>query len=953
MAEVIDSVKEMLKEETWTRATISNYTKEKLVELSSIIEKAKSENCTEELKAICDEQLSHSHESIIALYISGMISLKEGNLDESYLRELVDIFQKNHKENVVEYICQSILEEDENNRFALRTLAEAYRAENKEEVWELYKKIVKLDFEEADLANALGKHYEDSDKETAIEYYKKAILRYVTAKNFNAIKELWAKLIELIPEEIDFFQLVKRKIAKTLGEDKTDVLLQDLYNKYKTLAENDPKKWDIAISLLKEILHINNADIWARRELVDCYKNKYAGHSHLDDYIRSSDLATNFRNVFESINDFEKHIAFDEKSYVYHKTWGVGQIGKVDDDKLYIWFGKTKPSKKDPKKKSKVYDEMSLKMAVSALMPLPNDHIWVLKAKKVVELKNEDGTPVIDPATGKAKTVPLKEKVKTDKAWALKTIIKSFGNSCDLKKIKAELVTADDDHPEKTILTPKEWTAWNSAAKRILESDSSFGVNPNDISQYIVRDHEISTEEKLANEFKAQKQFFARIDILMKYVNNDETDKSNDLFAEMFNYFVGYVKTLEAEDFYQEITAQIVASYLVVQEISAQIKNIAYKTSVTFQQIYSKIKDPREMYLELKDSKNTNLKQDFLRNIKMLPNWADEYIRLFPTVLSGDMISYLLKNGQEEKLQKLAVTAFENCKDFRYAVLYFFEKCQNEEWFKNAGISYERQIIALVQLIQIASKEIDNHVNSTENKKIQKNVIELLSKPQHIEYMFSNDDEETVKRMYTLINDIDEAETRDNKELEDYKHLMRNKILEKYPNFKFHITEEKSVAPKGMLVTSAKLEEKKALLEDLQTVQIPQNAAEIDEARAKGDLKENAEYKAAKEHQHYLNTQVAKLTSELNRAVIFDPTTITTAIISFATVVTLHNNKEDKDETYTILGPWESDPDNGIISYMAPFGNAIMDAKPGENLKFNINEYSYDYTVKSIKPAKI
>ena len=102
MAELMNSVQEMLKEETWTRAAISNYTKEKLVELSGIIEKAREENCLSELKEICDEQLSHSRESIIALYISGMISLKEGILDESSLRELVDIFQKNHKENVVE-----------------------------------------------------------------------------------------------------------------------------------------------------------------------------------------------------------------------------------------------------------------------------------------------------------------------------------------------------------------------------------------------------------------------------------------------------------------------------------------------------------------------------------------------------------------------------------------------------------------------------------------------------------------------------------------------------------------------------------------------------------------------------------------------------------------------------------------------------------------------------------
>ena len=170
MAELINSVQEMLKEETWTRAALGNYTREKLIELSGIIEKARNENCVSELKAICDEQLSHSRESIIALYISGIISLKEGTLDESSLRELVDIFQKNHKENVVEYICQTIIEEDENNRFALRTLAEAYRAENRNEVWDLYKKIVKLDFEEADLAKALGEHLESSDKEAAIEY---------------------------------------------------------------------------------------------------------------------------------------------------------------------------------------------------------------------------------------------------------------------------------------------------------------------------------------------------------------------------------------------------------------------------------------------------------------------------------------------------------------------------------------------------------------------------------------------------------------------------------------------------------------------------------------------------------------------------------------------------------------------------------------------------------------
>lgn len=901
--ELIKSVQEMLKEETWTRATISNYSKEKLIELAAVVEKARNENCTDEIQQICDEQLSHSKDSIIALYLSGMISLQKGTLDNSSLIALVDIFQKNHKEPVVEYLCQSILEDDPTNKFALRTLAEYYRAADNDKVWALYAQLVKLDFEEADIAKALAEHYESSgDMETATEYYKKAILRYVNAGNINATKELWSKLVQLIPQEIDFFQLVKRKVSKTLGDDKTAILLQELYNWYK-----DNQKWDTAISLLKEILTVDQKDIWARKEITDCYRGKYIGHSHLDDYIRSSNLTQNFRNVFEAINDFEKHIAFDVHNFVFHRTWGVGIIRKVENEKLIINFGK----------KAGIRD-MALKMAVDALTPLAKDHIWVLKATKQKDV--------------------LAKMVKDDKVWALKTIIKSFDNNCDFKRIKAELVPS--------VLTPGEWTSWNSAAKKILESDATFGVNPNDINMYMVRENEISKEEKLANEFKAQKQFFSRIDILMKYVDSDETDKTSEMFAEMFNYFASYVKTLDLSDQPMKVNEQIVASYLVVQNITAANKQLSVPTKYTFQQIYEKIQDPREMYELLKDTKNTSLRADFLRNIRMLPNWSDEYIRLFPTVLEGQMLTMLIDSGYTEKVQKLVVSCFENCKDYRNAVLYFFKECQNEEWFKNAGISYEKQLITLIQLIELTFREINNHLNTTENKKINKNATLLLFKDDALlNYMFQND-EETVKKMYTLIDDLADIDP-------SYKALMRNRILEKYPNIKFHVSEEKSSAPKGMLVTAKKLEEKKQLLERLQTVDIPANAKEIEEAREKGDLKENAEYKAAKEHQHKLNNDVAKLQAELNRAVVFDPTTVTTALISFATTVTLHNNDKNADETYTILGPWESDPENGIISYMAPFGNAIMDYKVGDNIKFAINEYKYNYTVKEIKAAKL
>lgn len=901
MAELVQSVQDMLKEETWTRATISNYTQNNLKEFANIVEKAHSENCADEIYDICQEHLSHSKDSIIALYICGILDLQKGSLDNSSLVTLVDIFKNNHKEPIVTYLCESILEDDPNNKFALRTLAEGYRAEGNEKYWDLYAQIVKIDFEEADLARLLAEHYEEAgDVDMTVSYYKKAILRYINNSNYNAIKEVWSKLIQYIPQEIDFFQLLRRKISKQMGDIRTTTLMQELYNWYKDNAPSKKEYWDVAITILKQNLEVEPKDIWARKEIADCFRGKYKEHSHLEEYIRTSNLSQSYRNVFEAINDFEKHIAFDKGSYVFHRNWGVGRIRKLEGDALTINFGRVVGIK-----------EMKLSMAVTALKPLAKDHIWVLKAT----MQKED----------------LIKSVKADKAETLKIIIRSFDNNCDFKRIKAELVPS--------ILTPGEWTSWNSAAKKILETDSSFGVNPNDISMYTVREGNISPEEKISNEFKAQKQFFARADLLVKFFESDDTDNSSELFAEMYSYFTGYLKNIS------KVNEQVLASYLLVRSISAIDKQFAFPVKETFAEIYNRIEDPKEVYLLLKDSKSTHFKDDFIRCIKLLPNWNEEYVKLFPIVLKEELLNDLIKEGHVEDVQKLVRTSFEAFKDFRETVLFFFKECQDKDWFNEAGVSYEKQLITLINIIELTFREINNHVNSTENKKINKNATDLLFKTDAIfNYMFANG-EDAVKKMYTLIDDISDIDP-------SYKALARNKILEKYPDFKFRVSEEKKQQSVGLIVTAKKLAEKKAEVDEIQNVLIPKNAAEVADAKAKGDLKENQEYKSAKEEQHFLNLKLTNLQNELNRAVVFDPTTSTTAIISFGTVVSLKDNQTGNEETYTILGPWESDPDNNVISYMAPFGDAILNKKVGDILQFTINEHKYDYTVKNISKAK-
>ncbi|MDR1785276.1 MAG: transcription elongation factor GreA [Spirochaetaceae bacterium] len=895
--ELVKSVQGMLNEEKWTRAAISNYSKTNFVDLAAIVEKAKAGDCVDEVKAVCDEHLQHTKNSIIALYISGILALKKGALDNGALDSLVSIFQDNRKGNIVVYLCETILAEDGANKFALRTLAGCYRDEGNDKVWDIYEQLVKLDHEDAETARLLAERCEkNGERQDAIDYYKKAIFRYINQRMLNQVKDIWTKLIALIPEELDFFYHVQRKIAKGISEDKSALMMQDLYQQY--YKKN--KRWDAAIGILKLILEIDEKDSWARKELIECYKGKFANHSQLEECIRVSNLSQGWRNVFEAISDFEKHIAFDAKNYVFHRSWGVGIILKVENDQIKINFGKKNGVR-----------EMSLKMAVNALYPLARDHIWVLKATKSRE--------------------ELAAKIKDDKTWALKTIIKSFDNNCDFKRIKGELVPS--------ILTPSEWTSWSSAARKILDSDSSFGVNPNDINLYSVRDHEVSPEEKLANEFKAQKQFFARIDILMRFI--DEADTSSEMFTDMVTYFVQYLKS------YSAVTEYVMASFLVLKRIREdETINLTPEIPCTFAELFEHVENPREMYLSLKDTKNTFLRPDFLTYVKALPNWVEIYIELFPSVLRNDMIVTLVNDGHADRVRDLALQCFDNFRDYREADIYFFKECQDEPWFKEADIPYEKQLITMIHVLEITFREIANHLETTENRKLNRQVQILLFKNDALLKYILQHDEDTITRLYTLVDDIKDLDPA-------IKMNMRNRILEKFPDFKFYGAEEKTAAPQGLIVTARMYDAKKQQLEHITNVEIPENSREVGEALALGDLRENAEYKAAKERQGQLSTMAGKLQDEINRAQIFDPTTITTVRVSFGTTVTLENRDTGKTEEYTILGPWESDPDNKIISYMSPFGNAILNSKEGDDLNFVINERKCAYKVRRIAAAKL
>lgn len=131
-------------------------------------------------------------------------------------------------------------------------------------------------------------------------------------------------------------------------------------------------------------------------------------------------------------------------------------------------------------------------------------------------------------------------------------------------------------------------------------------------------------------------------------------------------------------------------------------------------------------------------------------------------------------------------------------------------------------------------------------------------------------------------------------------------------------------------VTQETFEKMQAELHTLKTVDRPAASAAIAEAREKGDLKENAEYDAAKEAQGLLEAKINTLETALNNARVLDESTIDTSRVSVLTKVTLMNMNTKKSVTYQLVSESEADLKQGKISVTSPIGSGLLGKTAGE-----------------------
>jgi transcription elongation GreA/GreB family factor len=182
------------------------------------------------------------------------------------------------------------------------------------------------------------------------------------------------------------------------------------------------------------------------------------------------------------------------------------------------------------------------------------------------------------------------------------------------------------------------------------------------------------------------------------------------------------------------------------------------------------------------------------------------------------------------------------------------------------------------------------------------------------------------------------------------KRSLLARIVKVFPDLESMIAgtqPQEKAAP--LVVSWSSLEKRKTEYEELVKKKIPENIREISLARSYGDLSENFEYKAAKQMQAVLVRRRSELEQALQdaRGTAFENPD--TSRVSIGTIVTVRDKTSKKQETYTILGAWDGDPDRHIISYQTAIGQALLGHKAGETVTLPNGEFE----IISIEPAPV
>jgi transcription elongation factor GreA len=890
---IIEKITSLFKEESWGRIDAKDLGISRFKILDDIINSIIADGVTDEALEVCKAYLDEHPGSITAAYITGILGHHLERIDDKiYLRRLIERFNESQKWAIVELLSEKILEYGESS-LALRALATSLerlgRGKEAIPVWEDLLKIERFD---AQVARKLAMGLINSEPDKGVQYLKLAIEGFIKAKIFDELPPLWQKLVAVSWEDVNFFERIERMLVDAKQFELAADLLKILLNKYK-----DNENPDMAIELLKKILTYRPDDIHSRKELIKLYEVSYKDHSQFEQFMKLSKLNNFKAPVKFAIQDFEKNIIFDKGNYAYHNSWGIGRIEEIDSENLVINF-KDKPD-----------HQMSIKMALQSLKPVKKDHIYVMKYE--------------DPET-------LMSLFKDDFMQFFELLIKSYGGEIAVADIKKELI------PE--FVEEKNWAKWWSKSRTLIKKDPLFGVSDKKKNLVFMRDKPITFADELLGNFISTESFSEKLNHAIEFINNIDSEEGKEVSSFFIDYFSDQMK---GDSFTRQILSYFILSDLAKYSDTSKLKLDQYR-----EKVIDFIKESDELPLLSMKISSYDYKKDFVNLIvDNRDDWSSVLFEILfetPVRIHKYIINILIRGHEYKTINQFIDRVTPGARQYPEIYLWIakniFTGTWNYDWL---DYNEEMLIIAYFRLMN-ELKKIEIEGNRLKNQ-----MLDLLLEDNCavLKKIVNRCDRDLAGRIFDIFENLPYIEE---SHLEKFQEIV-NARFENFQVSHEPAEENWEKSMEKLIVTREGFERKKAELEHMvkvEMVNLSRDLAAVSEAS--GDIRENVEYNALMEKQAILKLAISRLDEELKMADVLAVDKISTDSVGIGTKVMLENAEKKDSIQYTILGPWDADFEQQILSYRSPIAKAMLGKKKGDTVKLSIDDEEKDFVIKEI-----
>ena len=560
-------------------------------------------------------------------------------------------------------------------------------------------------------------------------------------------------------------------------------------------------------------------------------------------------------------------------SFCFHKSWGFGRVDSINFlvNQLTVDF------------RAKKGHSMQLQYAAESLQAIPADHILALKASDLSGLKS---------------------RAREDPVGLMRVILNSFGGKATQDQIANALM------PE--VFNETEWKRWWDGAKKAVKKDGHFSLPAKKGEPILLREQAVSRVDEMLDQFSRARQLKDQLAAL------DAIIKNLDSFADPAPLRPIVAATEQASRKSLKLRPDAAFELLLARnEICEKTGLVPTPGSPSLaQMLRDEEKNLIEILPEIGAAKQKRVFAAFPEAFG--DEWVSKAIKLLlrsPGRVVAEIARLLQDHDRHVELKK-EVDRFIRDHSLSSDVLYWLCKERNTTIF-NDLITAEvfSAIITALEREQVTSSRIGGRLHDL-----------ILEDRELIPDLLAGAEigivRETMRKL--LLTPVFE---------ELNKRSLLGRIVRVYPEMQAMLEGESGERQETLIVSWESLERRKEEYEDLIKKKIPENTREIAVARAHGDLRENFEFKAAKEMQRVLQRRQAEMEVALSRARGTDFANADTGQVSIGTIVTYRNLGTGAEQTYTILGAWDGKVEKAILSYQSGISQALLGKKVGDQVE--------------------